>query len=81
MKKENISGLLLFVSYQVIVKGINSVLIILSVMEVCVSISSVVLGIKALRNNPARENEVQNHIWSLEPIKAKWISVCFNFHS
>eukprot|EP00066_Takifugu_rubripes_P014147 XP_011603413.1 PREDICTED: membrane-spanning 4-domains subfamily A member 12-like [Takifugu rubripes] len=42
---------------EVLLKGINSLLIILSVTEVCVAISSVVLGIKAFHKSPGRENK------------------------
>ncbi|XP_019130763.1 membrane-spanning 4-domains subfamily A member 8 isoform X1 [Larimichthys crocea] len=38
-------------------KGITAVLIVLSVLELCVSISSAVLGIKALRSSEKKENK------------------------
>uniref|UniRef100_A0A671W1F4 Uncharacterized protein n=1 Tax=Sparus aurata TaxID=8175 RepID=A0A671W1F4_SPAAU len=38
-------------------RGINGLLIVLSVLELCLVISSAVLGIKALRNSERRENE------------------------
>ncbi|XP_019130736.2 membrane-spanning 4-domains subfamily A member 8 [Larimichthys crocea] len=38
-------------------RGINAVLIVLSVLELCVSISSAVLGIKALRSSEKKENK------------------------
>lgn len=58
----------MFVCSQVLVKGINSVLIILSAMEVCVSIIAALLASKAFRSSPGRENEVQNHIWRLSKV-------------
>jgi len=50
---------LLFVSWQMLLRGVNGVLIVLSVLELCVAISSVVLGIKALRSVGKEQNKVQ----------------------
>ncbi|XP_008428941.1 transmembrane protein 176B [Poecilia reticulata] len=41
---------------QVLLIGLNVVLIVLSIMELCVVISAVVLGIKTLRNSAQEEN-------------------------
>uniref|UniRef100_A0A671W8P7 Transmembrane protein 176l.4 n=1 Tax=Sparus aurata TaxID=8175 RepID=A0A671W8P7_SPAAU len=41
-------------------RGINGLLIVLSVLELCLVISSAVLGIKALCNSERRENEVES---------------------
>uniref|UniRef100_A0A3P9PV37 Transmembrane protein 176B n=1 Tax=Poecilia reticulata TaxID=8081 RepID=A0A3P9PV37_POERE len=43
-------------SDQVLLIGLNVVLIVLSIMELCVVISAVVLGIKTLRNSAQEEN-------------------------
>lgn len=40
-----------------VLRGINGVLIVLSALELCVALSSVVLGIKALRSRDKREKE------------------------
>ncbi|KAM9353545.1 uncharacterized protein ABDE67_005930 [Symphorus nematophorus] len=40
-----------------LMRGINGLLIVLSVLELCVTISSAVMGIKALRSNEKREDE------------------------
>ena len=50
---------LFFVSHQMIMSGVNSVLIVLSVLELCVTISSVVMGIKALCSSEKREDKVR----------------------
>ncbi|KAJ3597628.1 hypothetical protein NHX12_001146 [Muraenolepis orangiensis] len=42
-----------------VVGGVNVVLIILSVLQLCVSISCVVLGIRAVRKSFKKENQVQ----------------------
>ncbi|CAF90099.1 unnamed protein product [Tetraodon nigroviridis] len=46
-------------------------LIILSVMELCVSVSSAVLGIKALRNSSARENKSNEDPEQCTPLLAE----------
>uniref|UniRef100_A0A3Q4GCV9 Transmembrane protein 176B-like n=1 Tax=Neolamprologus brichardi TaxID=32507 RepID=A0A3Q4GCV9_NEOBR len=51
---------LLFVSYQMLLRSISAVMITLSVLELCVVISSAVLGIKALRNKEKGQNKVDN---------------------
>lgn len=50
---------LFFVSHQMLLRSINAVLIVLSVLELCVVISSAVLGIKALRSSEKKKNEVK----------------------
>lgn len=52
-------------------RGINGLLIVLSVLELCLVISSAVLGIKALRNSERRENEVESaksYLTTVEPV-------------
>lgn len=45
--------------FQVVLGGINVLLIVLSVLQLCVSITCVVLGIKAVRKTFKKENQVQ----------------------
>ena len=47
------------VSHQMFVRGINAVLIVLSILEICVAIASFLLGITALRSREKREDEVE----------------------
>lgn len=42
-----------------LVRGINGILIILSVLVLCLTISSAVLGIKSLKKTYKKENKVQ----------------------
>ncbi|XP_027142868.1 uncharacterized protein LOC104932168 isoform X2 [Larimichthys crocea] len=49
-------------------RGIISVLIVLSVLEICVSISSAVLGIKALRSREKKENKSTDDPESCKPL-------------
>lgn len=51
-------------------RGTNGLLIVLSVLELCLVISSAVLGIKALCNSERRENEVESakSYLTVEPI-------------
>ncbi|GAA6217297.1 B-lymphocyte antigen CD20-like isoform X1, partial [Lates japonicus] len=42
---------------QMLLRSINAVLIVLSVLELCITISSVILGIKALRSREKEENK------------------------
>uniref|UniRef100_A0A4W6BNG8 Uncharacterized protein n=1 Tax=Lates calcarifer TaxID=8187 RepID=A0A4W6BNG8_LATCA len=51
---------LFFVSHQMLMRSINAVLVVLSVLELCVTISSAVLGIKALRSREKEENKVMH---------------------
>ncbi|XP_023140369.1 membrane-spanning 4-domains subfamily A member 8-like isoform X2 [Amphiprion ocellaris] len=53
---------------QMLVLGINIVLIVLSVLELCVVISSVVLGIKALRSRQKESNESAEEPESFKPL-------------
>lgn len=49
-----------FHALQMLVGGIDVMLIVLSVLELCVIISSVVLGIKALKSKEKPENQVES---------------------
>ncbi|XP_034465990.1 uncharacterized protein LOC117776281 isoform X2 [Hippoglossus hippoglossus] len=52
----------------ILLRGINGVLIVLSALELCVSISSVVLGIKALRSWDKRGNEKTDDLEQHKPL-------------
>ena len=45
--------------FQAILRGVNGLLIILSVLQLCLSISCVILGIKAIKKCFKKENKVQ----------------------
>ncbi|XP_060936929.1 uncharacterized protein LOC133013856 [Limanda limanda] len=51
-----------------LLRGINGVLIVLSVLELCVTISSVVMGIKALKSGDKRENEKTGDLEKHQPL-------------
>ncbi|XP_023140388.2 transmembrane protein 176B isoform X2 [Amphiprion ocellaris] len=53
---------------QMLLRGINGVLIVLSVLELCVVISSVVLGIKALRSRQKESNKSAEEPESFKPL-------------
>ena len=44
---------------QAILRGVSGLLIILSVLQLCLSISCVVLGIKAMKKGFKKENKVE----------------------
>ncbi|XP_069031449.1 membrane-spanning 4-domains subfamily A member 6C-like isoform X1 [Embiotoca jacksoni] len=46
----------------VLLRSINGVLIVLSVLEICLAVSSAVVGIKALRSNEKTQNQNQNQV-------------------
>lgn len=50
---------------QVLLRGINGLLIVLSAMELCLAISSAVLGIKALMSRQKADEEVGAPCWTL----------------
>lgn len=56
------------VSHQGMLRGINIMLIILSTLELCVSFSSVVLGMKALCGVANTGDEVKKKLF-LSPVK------------
>ena len=47
------------VSHQMLLRGMNAVLIVLSALELCLVISSAVMGIKALRSSQKKGNKVE----------------------
>ncbi|XP_060937417.1 uncharacterized protein LOC133014244 [Limanda limanda] len=51
-----------------LLRGVNGVLIVLSVLELCVTISSVVMGIKALKSGDKRENEKTGDLEQYQPL-------------
>ncbi|KAM9310180.1 membrane-spanning 4-domains subfamily A member 5-like [Pholidichthys leucotaenia] len=51
-----------------LLRGINAVLIVLSVLEFCVAISSAVLGIKALRSREDRKEKTTEDPESIRPL-------------
>uniref|UniRef100_A0A3P8U5X4 Transmembrane protein 176l.4 n=1 Tax=Amphiprion percula TaxID=161767 RepID=A0A3P8U5X4_AMPPE len=53
---------------QMLLRGINGVLIVLSVLELCVVISSVVFGIKALRSRQKESNKSAEEPESFQPL-------------
>ncbi|XP_060937419.1 B-lymphocyte antigen CD20-like [Limanda limanda] len=54
-----------------LLRGIKGVLIVLSVLELCVTISSVVMGIKALKSWDKRENEKTGDLEQHQPLLKK----------
>lgn len=68
-----------FASHQMILRSINAVLIVLSVLELCVSLSSAILGIKALIYKEKSVNKVHNNFHICQPalfILLKFFSEC-----
>lgn len=51
-----------FVFAQMLLRGITGLLIVLSALELCVTISAVVLGIKALRKRAKEGNKVEYYL-------------------
>uniref|UniRef100_A0A4W6BNH3 Uncharacterized protein n=1 Tax=Lates calcarifer TaxID=8187 RepID=A0A4W6BNH3_LATCA len=62
-------GNVFFMSHQMFMRNINAMLVVLSVLELCVTISSAVLGIKALRSSEKEEDKLHKPL--LEEITTK----------